>query len=1308
MNKANLSWAILFMLSCKISYGQVPDLFEDLDLSSVSNGIFLPKSPGWVQLPDGSTYSQLDFSAGRQVIFEVGKARLDSNLLPEIELIDQISRNLKDELGAVPIVVTDVRCYDFVEGAIENGLIGFEEGKYVDLSDPDEEIFEQKRIVNCSYDCEFYTDPMQRFVFPSTLQISNIPSESFSIQVDFGNGQGWIEVLWDEVVQVEYPNSSEDRFIKVKFLKDGQALKSGFHLRSGGGQSGTGDLSPAPWPTTNLTHPWRISTIYGEHLIKANAYTLMSADGIFDKPFIFVEGVDFGEHVSPERNGTFGWYEFASGQSEKYHFLSLTPELITQLQDADYDIVLLDFLNGADYIQRNSSILQHLINLVNEYKVGNHGNVVVGASMGGQVSRHALKNMELQGTKHCCRLWISMDSPHKGAYIPAGVQGLLEEMAQFSDEAENFINGHLKKPAAQQLLRYNRFANSNLHQDWYSDIDELGLPQECRKIAISNGSITGVTSDYPPTAKILDYSWSFLGDEIIGFEVYALPGAIYHEESDGTHNVVSEARIPPPGMCLDPACLAAEFFGLTINSKLSKVNVSSLNYYDTAPGGKYNTTEQLVRSLNSFLGGYSWIPNIQSSEYERYHSFVSTASALAISDSHTFGNIAQAIENNPALTPFDDFYASGGNQVHTQVTFENIDFVMSNVLGGEGLLLSELNIGSPNNGVYNYCLPENNVLPSVNIENGGRIHINSNLPSHFAESGDVIPQSGSIFLAKTDYCESHLVVKNDGMLILGAANGNVGKLEIREGSSLTIEEGGTIVIHSGGEITVKSGAQLVSNWGQLRLMDGAKLIIEEGAEFHLYGSEPIGLLGQEAVLALHGNMYIHDNSLFSIVHPDVLSGKVAVYSEGTTFYGGAGAQIDLVGDSPTDKIIEVKANARFKCEAGFGTLSVQNGQIVILENGVFENRNHGVFEDVGIYSESPNATFLTRSATNISNCTWEDVLLKADLENGLLEINESTFSGPDCQVSAQGQGFIIRNCAFEDCKGLNSTGLELSSTVQNCHFDFHNQNAYYAVKDNSDVSIFVTDCLMQRCGSGVAKTGGELYMSCTEITHNSIRGLYLGESCKAYLNESNDAGHNKLLQNKINIELASPEILELSGGYNTIRNGTSWNVQGFIQGDCTDCESISLNVSHNNWADADYTPLNGTPGAPNEDEIQVWIYNYSCLLQQPPEFGCPVDFHDNSPIMNTECSAHDEPYQAVKKSLDTEFHIEIYPNPASKVFNVLAGIGSNSWQVHDLAGRCISEGNLLEGQCLISVSDWPKGIYYLSIQGFSHKRLVVN
>jgi PGAP1-like protein len=93
-----------------------------------------------------------------------------------------------------------------------------------------------------------------------------------------------------------------------------------------------------------------------------------------------------------------------------------------------YDFIFVDFSNGTDYIQRNSLLLQEVIRRVNQVKapIGTklYKNVVVGASMGGLVARHALASMEKQGENHCTHTYVSFDSPQKGANIPLSIQAM--------------------------------------------------------------------------------------------------------------------------------------------------------------------------------------------------------------------------------------------------------------------------------------------------------------------------------------------------------------------------------------------------------------------------------------------------------------------------------------------------------------------------------------------------------------------------------------------------------------------------------------------------------------------------------------------------------------------------------------------------------------------------------------------------------------------------------------------------------------------------------------------------------------------
>jgi hypothetical protein len=214
------------------------------------------------------------------------------------------------------------------------------------------------------------------------------------------------------------------------------------------GTSGMPLPGTPPW-SSSTENPWDVQVEFEGNWVKGRAYTLISPDGVFDKPFLFVEGIDFGidRDGHPihdwQRHGTFGWCEFASGFQDPdvnddiiygYDDLHLMPQLLQAVLAEGYDIVMIDFYDGATWLQRNSELVQHVIRLCNEYKNSEESLVIAGASMGGVLSRHALRTMELNGEDHCTRLWISMDAPHEGAHIPLSLQHAIRFSAEHGQE----------------------------------------------------------------------------------------------------------------------------------------------------------------------------------------------------------------------------------------------------------------------------------------------------------------------------------------------------------------------------------------------------------------------------------------------------------------------------------------------------------------------------------------------------------------------------------------------------------------------------------------------------------------------------------------------------------------------------------------------------------------------------------------------------------------------------------------------------------------------------------------------------------
>jgi Secretion system C-terminal sorting domain len=261
-----------------------------------------------------------------------------------------------------------------------------------------------------------------------------------------------------------------------------------------------------------------------------------NADRKLRKPVIIVEGLDFPftklcdtkySATIPIKVGNFGWDTFISGiqaddpsESTFYKF----PDMATMLKSEGYDVILLDFEDGADYIQKNALVLMALIDKVNQIKQLNGSceqNSIVGASMGGQIVRFALAKMErLQAQTgkagHDCKLYVSFDSPQRGAVIPLALQAFVFFTANFGegggDVAAQTLSIRLNRPAPQQLLIHhlntviggNRQNTCNLRDAYLNELTNEGLPinigdnanlqgypRLCKNVAIACGNNSG-------------------------------------------------------------------------------------------------------------------------------------------------------------------------------------------------------------------------------------------------------------------------------------------------------------------------------------------------------------------------------------------------------------------------------------------------------------------------------------------------------------------------------------------------------------------------------------------------------------------------------------------------------------------------------------------------------------------------------------------------------------------------------------------------------------------------------------------------
>ncbi|HEV7380930.1 MAG TPA: hypothetical protein VGN64_14115, partial [Dyadobacter sp.] len=167
---------------------------------------------------------------------------------------------------------------------------------------------------------------------------------------------------------------------------------------------------------------------------------------------------------------------------------------------------------GGDFIERNAMVLVKLIQMVNQQLQFNGSNekiTIIGPSMGGLISRYALRYMEQNSVNHNCKLWVSFDSPHHGANIPIGLQEMLVHMGTDMglEGPRQAVEELLFVPAARQMLIHHYEGTVNnipggspgYRDRFVQTMNNMGFPQAAclRKVALNNGSKNGTSQNYP-------------------------------------------------------------------------------------------------------------------------------------------------------------------------------------------------------------------------------------------------------------------------------------------------------------------------------------------------------------------------------------------------------------------------------------------------------------------------------------------------------------------------------------------------------------------------------------------------------------------------------------------------------------------------------------------------------------------------------------------------------------------------------------------------------------------------------------------
>lgn len=354
-------------------------------------------------------------------------------------------------------------------------------------------------------------------------------------------------------------------------------------------------------------------------------------------------------------------------------------------------------IGGADYVQRNAYVLVKLIQELNaelQANGSNEGLVIIGPSMGGQISRYALAYMEKQqalnvpNMDHNTRLWISFDSPHKGANITLGAQQALYSFGYDDGEqsAVDQYNLMLKSKAALSFLIEQDNGNSFSHLNgnspyfthYYNDLQSNGLPnsngfpQNVRKISWSNGSSEGKLN-------------GFAGKHVVGIsgtKTTAVFGDIKGFQLDIRFNGNANQNVET----------LYKFRKTGAIGSVSKSKSISNGYYrgsmDTKPGGTFPAPNVILTQVAKTLDDKISSGDLTFKDIYANHPtncFIPLTSALAFNNTNI--NWEQLVSDRDLVCtgeiPFDNYYHPKVNEEHSYIQTESAAWLKDEILYGK-------------------------------------------------------------------------------------------------------------------------------------------------------------------------------------------------------------------------------------------------------------------------------------------------------------------------------------------------------------------------------------------------------------------------------------------------------------------------------------------------------------------------------------------------------------------------------------------------------------------------------------------------
>jgi pimeloyl-ACP methyl ester carboxylesterase len=590
------------------------------------------------------------------------------------------------------------------------------------------------------------------FSLDSRFFVNTTSNKILSVKANFDDEKGFVTLVMNKNSAVKYASEGTKKIVFRILFENGTELLRYSNLEV---TFSNADLlqmyQKAPTLITATRSP--DLGLYGVTDLspgKCEYEVFLSPDGILDKPIFLIDGFD----PTDTRN-----------VAAVYNLLNYTDAggIVRNLGDKvrnenNFDVVVVNFPNytnaagnaidgGADYIERNALSFINVVEIINAQKVGSEQNVIVGPSMGGLVSRYALRYMETNSISPQTRLWISIDSPHYGANVSIGLQHLFNYFAYGradSNAVKPLVNGTLRSPAAKQMLVDHFDAHTtniagvtnptvpttglpliptgfpNIRNNFQNRMNVLGFPQSTRNVAITNGS--GIGAIFNSIAN---------GPVFPGFDL--INSTINTGQVAGVNTrAITKCKFMPANNVqvelVKVEIQAQIFVWLTQDTFIANAKQNTLtNGVDTAPGGLFD-----ILALGSGFGSDPILSGFISAMRAGYFDFIPATSAIGLNIGGVVANnqpnyYSSINLGNPDLpwdgittvtsntTPFKNWYLPPTNETHVKLTPANVAFTLNELINPN--VLSNQNFGFSGLFIKNPIGNEIEVTSSISINN---------------------------------------------------------------------------------------------------------------------------------------------------------------------------------------------------------------------------------------------------------------------------------------------------------------------------------------------------------------------------------------------------------------------------------------------------------------------------------------------------------------------------------------------------------------------------------------------------------------